>query len=40
MPAIDLEDDRPKKKCGHEVGQDLTILSVGELPERIDLLKK
>ena len=39
MPAIDLEDDRPKKKCSHEVGQDLTILSVGELPERINLLK-
>src|SRR5690606_34239604 len=34
MPAID-DDDRPKKKMAHEVGQDLTLLSVGELTERI-----
>ena len=39
MPAIDPDDDRPKKKGGHEVGQDLTLLSVGELAERINLLK-
>ena len=38
MPAID-EDDRPKKKIVHELGQDLTLLSVGELNERIVLLK-
>ncbi|MBN8964631.1 MAG: DUF1192 domain-containing protein [Rhizobiales bacterium] len=38
MPAID-EDDRPKKKIVHEIGQDLTLLSVGELTERIALLK-
>ena len=38
MPAID-EDDRPKKKITHEIGQDLTLLSVGELTERIALLK-
>ena len=38
MPAID-EDDRPKKKRAHEVGQDLTLLSVEELGERIQLLK-
>ena len=38
MPAID-EDDRPKKKIAHEIGQDLTLLSVGELTERIALLK-
>ena len=30
MPAID-EDDRPKKKIAHEIGQDLTLLSVDEL---------
>ena len=30
MPAID-DDDRPKKKITHEIGQDLTLLSVGEL---------
>jgi len=38
MPAID-EDDRPKKKIAHEIGQDLTLLSVAELNERIALLK-
>ncbi len=38
MPAID-EDDRPKKKVAHEIGQDLTLLSVIELAERIGLLK-
>ena len=38
MPAID-EDDRPKKKIAHEIGQDLTLLSVGELTGRIALLK-
>jgi uncharacterized small protein (DUF1192 family) len=39
MPAID-EDDRPKKKIAHEIGQDLTLLSVAELNERIALLKE
>ena len=39
MPAID-EDDRPKKKLVHEIGQDLTLFSVGELNERITLLKE
>ncbi|MBN8935766.1 MAG: DUF1192 domain-containing protein [Rhizobiales bacterium] len=38
MPAID-DDDRPKKKIAHEIGQDLTLLSVGELTERIALLR-
>ncbi len=38
MPAVD-EDDRPKKKIAHEIGQDLTLLSAGELTERIGLLK-
>jgi uncharacterized small protein (DUF1192 family) len=38
MPAID-EDDRPKKKITHEVGQELALLSVGELAERVALLK-
>jgi uncharacterized small protein (DUF1192 family) len=37
MPAFD--DDLPKKKISHEIGQDLTLLSVGELTERIALLK-
>jgi uncharacterized small protein (DUF1192 family) len=39
MPAID-EDDRPKKKLVHEIGQDLTLLSVGELKERVALLRE
>ena len=38
MPATD-EDDRPKKKIVHELGQDLTLLSVGELKERVQQLK-
>ena len=39
MPAID-DDDRPKKKVTHEIGQDLTLLSVAELTERIALLRQ
>ena len=35
--AID-DDERPKKKISHEIGQDLTLLSVEELAERIALL--
>ena len=38
MPAVD-DDDRPKKKIVHEIGQDLTLLSAGELTERIEILK-
>jgi uncharacterized small protein (DUF1192 family) len=37
MPAMD-EDDRPKKKIVHEIGQDLALLSIKELEERIALL--
>ena len=39
MPAID-DDDRPKKKISHEIGQDLTLLSVAELNARIGLLRE
>ncbi len=39
MPAVD-PDDLPKKKISHEMGQDLTLLSVGELGERVGLLKE
>lgn len=39
MPAMD-EDDRPKKKVVHEIGQDLTLLSVEEFAERVSLLKE
>ena len=38
MAAID-DDDRPKKKIAHEIGQDLSLLSVKELDERIVLLQ-
>jgi uncharacterized small protein (DUF1192 family) len=38
MAAVD-DDDKPKKKITHEIGQDLTLLSAGELTERIGLLK-
>jgi uncharacterized small protein (DUF1192 family) len=38
MPAMD-EDDRPKKKVAHEVGQDLSLLSVEELAARVQLLR-
>ncbi len=38
MPAVD-DDDRPKKKIVHEIGQDLTLLSASELTERIGVLK-
>jgi uncharacterized small protein (DUF1192 family) len=38
MAAID-EDDRPKKKISHEIGQDLTLLSVEELSLRVQLMR-
>ncbi|HKY87601.1 MAG TPA: DUF1192 domain-containing protein [Pseudorhodoplanes sp.] len=37
MPVID-EDERPKKKTTHEIGQDLALLSVAELNDRIALM--
>ncbi|MBR0949439.1 DUF1192 domain-containing protein [Bradyrhizobium canariense] len=37
MPTED--DDRPRKKISHEIGQDLSLLSVEELTERMTLLK-
>ena len=39
MPAID-DEDRPKKKIVHEIGQDLALLSLGELNDRIALLRE
>ena len=38
MAAID-EDDRPKKKIAHEIGQELALLSVEELAARIALMR-
>jgi len=37
--AVGEDDDRPKKKIAHEIGQDLALLSVEELGDRISLLK-
>jgi uncharacterized small protein (DUF1192 family) len=39
MAAME-DDDRPKKKITHEIGQDLTLISAGELAERIALLRE
>jgi uncharacterized small protein (DUF1192 family) len=39
MPAFD-DEDAPKKKRVHEIGQDLTLLSAGEIADRIALLKE
>jgi uncharacterized small protein (DUF1192 family) len=33
------ENDRPLKKLVHEIGQDLSLLSVFELKERVSLLQ-
>ena len=38
MAAIE-DDDRPKKKIAHEIGQELALLSLAELAERIALLQ-
>jgi uncharacterized small protein (DUF1192 family) len=38
MPAFD-DEDAPKKKPAHEIGQDLTLLSAAELTDRIAVLK-
>lgn len=34
-----FEDDRPKRKIAHEIGQDISLLSASELDERIGLLQ-
>jgi uncharacterized small protein (DUF1192 family) len=38
--AKDEDDDRPKKKIVHEIGQELALLSVRELEDRIALMKE
>jgi uncharacterized small protein (DUF1192 family) len=35
-----FDDDRPKPKRLHEIGQDLSLLSVGELEERMNMLEE
>jgi uncharacterized small protein (DUF1192 family) len=35
----DDDEDRPKKKITHEIGQELALLSVRELEERIALMR-
>jgi uncharacterized small protein (DUF1192 family) len=39
MPGPD-DDDRPKRKITHDIGQDLSLLSVTELNERIGLMRE
>ena len=34
-----FEEDRPVRKIAHEIGSDLSLLSVDELAVRIDLLR-
>ena len=36
--AVFDDDDRPRKKIAHEIGQDLSLLSVEELAARVQLL--
>ena len=35
-----FEEERPVKKTAHEIGSDLSLLSVDELSARIDLLRQ
>jgi uncharacterized small protein (DUF1192 family) len=37
---LNEDDDRPKKKINHEIGQELALLSVKELQERIGILRE
>ena len=32
------DDDKPRKKISHEIGQDLSLLSVGDVEDRIAML--
>ena len=32
------DDDKPRKKITHEIGQDLSLLSAGDIEERITVL--
>ncbi|MFC7396274.1 DUF1192 domain-containing protein [Chelatococcus sp. GCM10030263] len=37
--ASELDDERPRPQLNHVIGQDLSLLSVDELAERIALLR-
>ena len=37
-PLAIEDDDKPRRKISHEIGQDLSLLSVEELNERVALL--
>jgi uncharacterized small protein (DUF1192 family) len=39
VAAVD-PDELPKKKAAHEIGQDLSLLSIAELAERMALLQE
>jgi uncharacterized small protein (DUF1192 family) len=39
MPPVIDDDALPKKKPTHEIGQELALLSVEELAERVAILK-
>ena len=39
MPPFE-DDDRPRKKITHEIGQELALLSVEELEARIALMRE
>jgi uncharacterized small protein (DUF1192 family) len=36
---MDEEERRPKRPPPHEIGQDLSLLSIGELEERVAMLR-
>jgi uncharacterized small protein (DUF1192 family) len=36
--AVDEDDNKPRKKITHELGQDLSLLSVGDVEDRITAL--
>jgi uncharacterized small protein (DUF1192 family) len=39
MSVFGTDDDLPRPKQSHQIGQDVTMLAVRDLDERIDLLK-
>jgi uncharacterized small protein (DUF1192 family) len=39
LVMADDDDDKPKRKLTHEIGQELSTLSLDDLAERVELLK-